>query len=178
MPEPALTPPQTGPIAVIVGSKSDCELVRESKMFEVFKAVGVDATLSIVSAHRNADDLEKHCDSLADNGAEVFIAAAGLSAALPAAIAAILKFEFPVIGVPLPGGILNGLDAVMSILQMPQGVPVAVVGSVGKAGLYNAALIACQMLAMSNTDRADRLANHLRALSEAKPPKLRIGLDD
>ncbi len=157
-------------VVIILGSASDVELARESKFAEVFGALIIPYEVSVVSAHRNLTALIEYCRRMASNGTCVFIAAAGLAAALPGTIAAaLLGFSVPVIGVPLPGGFLGGLDATLAILQMPSGVPVALAGSIGKAGLCNAALIACQMMAIADHDLAERLVGYRKTINEAKP---------
>jgi 5-(carboxyamino)imidazole ribonucleotide mutase len=110
--------------------------------------------LRVISAHRAPELLDRYVADAARRGAAVFIAAAGLAAHLPGVIAS--KTTRPVIGVPLKGGVLDGLDALLSIVQMPKGVPVAAVG-VGNA--TNAALLAAQILALADTALAERLTS-------------------
>ena len=107
-----------------------------------------------MSAHRQPDELREYIATANEKGIRVFIAAAGLSAALPGVIAAhTLK---PVIGIPVPGGPLKGIDALLSIVQMPGGIPVATVG-VGSHGPKNAAVLAAQMLALSDDTILEKL---------------------
>ncbi|MCH7828576.1 AIR carboxylase family protein [Patescibacteria group bacterium] len=132
-------------IIVILGSTSDEEAVRSSKMFEVLDEVGVSWTAAAISAHRNPEELRDYCLS---SGGKVFIGVAGMSAALPGAIAAIVK-ERPVIGVALASDVLDGMDALLSIVRMPPGVSVSCTG-IGSAGLRNAAIQACQIIALGD----------------------------
>lgn len=163
-------------VAVIFGSTNDLDLARESKFSELFKVLHVEYEVSVASAHRNLEALTLYCQRLQGSGVRVFIAAAGLSAALPGTIAAAVQFKIPVIGVPLPGGFLGGLDAALAILQMPSGVPVALAGSIGKFGLYNAALIACQILATVYPDIQTSLAHYLDIQRLAKAAQFNLQL--
>lgn len=139
-------------VTVLIGSLSDRQLIKESEMMTVFKDVGVDAAIHVISAHRNAADLHSFCEKAED--IKVIIAAAALATALPGAVAGATKMLKVVIGVPLDG---FGVD---SCLRMPPGVPVLTAG-VGKAGLRNAAIAACQILAIGDQGIATRLQKHL-----------------
>lgn len=108
----------------------------------------------ILSAHRNPDQVARFAAAARENGFGVLIAGAGMAAHLAGAVKA--HSTLPVIGVPLPGGISNGLDALLSTVQMPKGVPVATV-SVGKAGAINAAVLAAEILALDEPDLHERL---------------------
>ncbi|MDO8424664.1 MAG: AIR carboxylase family protein [bacterium] len=134
-------------VAIVVGSESDLGLVKESGMLEVLSSCGVGWELSIISAHRNKKELSDYCqEAVKEKMVKVFIAAAGMAAALPGDIAAEIKFSLPVIGVPLPSAEFpNALDALLAITRVPGGCPVAMTG-IGKAGLKNAALLAVQIL--------------------------------
>ena len=143
-------------MVVILGSKSNEESVRESGMFDVLDKVGVSWIAAIISAHRNPEELKDYC--LSSQG-KVFIGVAGMAAALPGAIAAIVK-NHPVIGVALVSEVLEGLDALFAIVRMPPGVPVSCTG-IGRAGLQNAAIQACQIIALGDKEVASGLAAYL-----------------
>ncbi|GAB6147734.1 5-(carboxyamino)imidazole ribonucleotide mutase [Stetteria hydrogenophila] len=130
--------PCSGRVAVIVGSERDLEYAE--KAAGILRDSGVEVEVRVLSAHRNPEELERYIRER-DGEIDVYIAMAGLSAALPGFIAS--RTRKPVIGVPLPVGPLNGLDALLSIVQMPRGVPVATVG-IGSA--ENAALLALRIL--------------------------------
>ena len=110
--------------------------------------------IHVLSAHRNPDQVARFAAAARENGFGVLIAGAGMAAHLAGAVKA--HSTLPVIGVPLPGGISNGLDALLSTVQMPKGVPVATV-SVGKAGAINAAVLAVEILALDEPDLLQRL---------------------
>lgn len=142
-------------ILIISGSKSDVEIVEKTEA--VLKAFEVPYRVEIASAHRNPEKVEQLVN---ESTARVFIAIAGLSAALPGVIAS--KTTKPVIGVPVNAA-LDGLDALLSITQMPPNVPVAAVGiNMGK----NAALLAIQILALSDQDLAARLSDFKEKLKQ------------
>lgn len=129
-------------LLIIAGSKSDENFVSES--LEVCKELGLDAEFQIFSAHRNLEELLKYLESVEKNGkTKVIIAVAGLSAALPGVVAA--RVKIPVIGVPVDCGPLNGVDALLSIVQMPKRVPVATM-AIGKAGMINSIYFAKRIL--------------------------------
>jgi phosphoribosylaminoimidazole carboxylase PurE protein len=140
-------------VAIIVGSRSDLELV--SKAADTLERLGVRSELRVLSAHRAPDLLEAYVSDALERGARVFICAAGLAAHLPGVVAS--KSTRPVIGLPMPGQLAGGLDALLSIVQMPKGVPVATVG-VGMA--ENAALLAAQMLGLADERVASAVADH------------------
>ena len=127
-------------VVILQGSKSDEPI--GSVVGEVLKSYGIDFDRLVLSAHRNPDELEKFCRS-ADEKYALVIAIAGLSAALPGAVAA--RTKIPVIGVPVDTGPLRGIDALLSIAQMPSGIPVATMG-IGVAGAKNAAHLAARIL--------------------------------
>ena len=143
-------------VAIIVGSRSDLEVVQ--KAADLLTALGVDNELRVISAHRAPDLLDAYVSDAIQRGAKVFICAAGLAAHLPGVVAS--KTTLPVIGMPMPGNLAGGLDALLSIVQMPKGVPVATVG-VGQAD--NAALLAAQMLGLSDDAIAGAVADHRAA---------------
>ena len=132
-----------GPVAIIVGSRSDLEVVQ--KAADVLDKLGVANELRVISAHRAPEMLDTYVAGAVERGVKVFICAAGLAAHLPGVVAA--KTTLPVVGLPMPGQLAGGLDALLSIVQMPKGVPVATVG-VGQA--ENAALLAAQMIGLSD----------------------------
>jgi 5-(carboxyamino)imidazole ribonucleotide mutase len=137
--------------AIIFGSESDKAVMR--KAAEVFRDLGVDCAARIVSAHRTPELLDETVKRLEAEGVEVIIAGAGLAAHLPGVIAS--RTLIPVIGVPISSGALGGLDALLSMVQMPRPVPVATVGLDNAA---NAAWLACEILALKYGDLRERLA--------------------
>jgi 5-(carboxyamino)imidazole ribonucleotide mutase len=140
-------------VAIIVGSRSDVEVV--SKATALLEQLGVASELRVLSAHRAPDLLEAYVVDAIGRGVKVFICAAGLAAHLPGVVAS--KTALPVIGLPMPGQLAGGLDALLSIVQMPRGVPVATVG-VGQA--ENAAILAAQMVALSDEEVARAVTDH------------------
>ena len=146
-------------VAVVMGSKSDWEFMREC--VEVLKQFSVDVEVRIVSAHRTPDFMFEYVRRVVDEGVEVIIAGAGGAAALPGMIAALT--HIPVIGVPIPSKYLNGLDSLLSIVQMPYGVPVATVG-VGNA--RNAALLALRILSIKYPQISERLREFMKVMRD------------
>jgi 5-(carboxyamino)imidazole ribonucleotide mutase len=142
-----------GFVAIIVGSRSDLEVVQKSA--DTLANLGIRNELRVISAHRAPDLLESYVSGALDRGAKVFICAAGLAAHLPGVVAS--KTTLPVIGIPMPGQLAGGLDALLSIVQMPKGIPVATVG-VGQA--ENAALLAAQIIGLSQPTIAQAVADH------------------
>ena len=140
-------------VAIIVGSRSDLEVVQ--KAADLLSKLNVRNELRVISAHRAPDLLESYVGEAIGRGVKVFVCAAGLAAHLPGVVAS--KTTLPVIGIPMPGQLAGGLDALLSIVQMPRGVPVATVG-IGQA--ENAALLAAQMLSLSDQTIADAVKNH------------------
>ena len=140
-------------VAIIVGSPSDLEVVQ--KAADTLERLGVRSELRVLSAHRAPDLLEEYVAGAIERGARVFVCAAGLAAHLPGVVAS--KTTLPVIGLPMPGNLAGGLDALLSIVQMPKGVPVATVG-VGMA--ENAALLAAQMIGLADESVARAVADH------------------
>ena len=132
-------------IAILLGSKSDLPYVEAAE--EYFKFFELDYEVHISSAHRNPDKVATFCSTAREENYSLIIAAAGMAAHLAGAVAA--HSTLPVLGVPLPGGILDGVDALLSTVQMPAGVPVATF-AVGKAGMRNAAVFCAQILALQN----------------------------
>jgi 5-(carboxyamino)imidazole ribonucleotide mutase len=146
---------------MICGSRSDLPSLEEGAA--LLDELGVTREVRVISAHRAPALLERYVDDATARGARVFVCAAGLAAHLAGAVAA--RSPWPVIGVPMPGGVANGLDALLSTVQMPKGVPVATVG-VGLAA--NAALLAAQVLAIGDHTIAQRVA----AFREAQTRKI------
>ncbi len=137
-------------VSVICGSRSDLGVVQ--KGVDLLNEFAVPHELRIISAHRAPALLDRYVPAAAERGVRVFICAAGLAAHLAGAVAA--RTAWPVIGLPMPGAVSGGLDALLSTVQMPPGVPVATVG-LGNA--LNAALLAAQILAISNAELAERV---------------------
>jgi 5-(carboxyamino)imidazole ribonucleotide mutase len=139
-------------VAVLMGSESDRE-VMEICLKEL-ETLGLAAELEVHSAHRQPKATVEYVEGALQRGARVFIAGAGMSAALPGFIASLTVR--PVIGVPIASGLPGGIDALYSIAQMPPGVPVAAV-AVGKAGARNAAILAAEIIALTDDALAKRL---------------------
>ena len=140
-------------VGVIMGSKSDEEVMREGA--DVLEKMGIGYEFIVSSAHRNAERTAAWASEAADRGLRVIIAGAGLAAALPGVVAA--HTILPVIGVPLASGPLNGVDSLYSIVQMPPGVPVATVG-IGNA--RNAAMLAAEIIALSDGEVAKAIVDY------------------
>lgn len=140
-------------VAILMGSKSDLPVLAQTA--EVLKALDVPFEMKITSAHRTPDTTRAYVQDAETRGCRVFICAAGLAAHLAGAVAGITTR--PVIGVPLDAGPLQGLDALLSTVQMPGGVPVATV-AVGSAGAKNAAYLAAQILGVADPAVAARVA--------------------
>lgn len=139
-------------VAIILGSESDRETVNAS--LDYYEYFGIPLDIRVMSAHRNPEQVQQFAKTAAEEGYGVIVACAGMAAHLPGVIAAYTTL--PVIGVPLGGSELNGVDALYSIVQMPAGVPVATV-AIGKAGARNAAVLAAQILALSDKSLAGKL---------------------
>lgn len=132
-------------VGVVIGSKTDSELIQPA--LDVLKQFGVSYELAVISAHRNPEKAREYGSEAEGRGLKVIIAAAGASAHLPGVLAS--WTTLPVIGVPLPTSELRGIDALLSIAQMPSGVPVACMG-IGASGARNAALLAVQILSLED----------------------------
>ena len=139
-------------VAIVMGSDSDLPVMRSTA--EVLTSFGIQHEIRVTSAHRTPKATHDYITDAERRGCAVFIAAAGLAAHLAGAVAAITTR--PVIGVPLDAGPLNGMDSLLSTVQMPGGVPVACV-AIGKAGARNAGYLAAQILALSDAKLAERL---------------------
>ncbi len=140
-------------VGVIMGSSSDWETMRHC--VELLEQLGIPQEVRVVSAHRTPDLLFEYASGARERGLQVIVAGAGGAAHLPGMAAA--KTTLPVIGVPVQSKALNGLDSLLSIVQMPAGIPVATV-AIGTAGARNAALLAAAILAGSRPDIAAALA--------------------
>src|SRR3989344_46077 len=145
-------------VAILMGSDSDLETMQTT--IETLDKLHVAREVRVLSAHRTPDATHAYVKDADARGCAVFIAAAGMAAHLAGTVAALtLK---PVIGVPMEGGPLKGQDALLSTVMMPGGIPVATV-AIGKAGAKNAALLAAQILALSDKELAKRLADERKA---------------
>jgi phosphoribosylaminoimidazole carboxylase PurE protein len=149
-------------VAVVMGSDSDMDVMQAC--LEQLRSFGINAAVRIISAHRTPEVAAEFAQNAASNGVKVIIAAAGMAAHLAGALAA--KTTLPVIGVPLISSSgLEGLDALLSTMQMPPGVPVATV-AIGKAGAKNAAVLAAQILALADEKLRKKLTEFKKAQEE------------
>ena len=148
-------------VGIIMGSESDREVMNEAaKLLDRF---GVSHEMVVSSAHRNPEKTRDYALSAKDRGMRVIIAGAGMAAHLAGVIAA--GTELPVIGVPLGGSALNGVDALYSMVQMPAGVPVGTM-AIGKAGAKNAAIFAAQVLALTDQEIAQKLKQYREEMAQ------------
>ena len=147
-------------VAIVMGSTSDLPKVEPA--IQILKEYGVKADVRCLSAHRAHAGLSAFIDEANKNGTEVFIAAAGMAAALPGVVAS--QTVLPVIGVPLSGSVLDGTDALLSIVQMPPGIPVA---TVAINGGKNAAYLALQIIGASHPEIREKLWAHRVEMEEA-----------
>ena len=150
-------------VGVIMGSRSDWETMRHA--VEILEALEVPHEVRVVSAHRTPDLLFEYASAAESRGLEVIVAGAGGAAHLPGMVAS--KTVLPVLGVPVESRALNGLDSLLSIVQMPGGVPVGTL-AIGRAGATNAALLAVSILGASRPDLRERL----RAWREARTERV------
>lgn len=158
------TPTALAPIAVVMGSDSDWSVMKAA--FEVIREFDVDVEVQVLSAHRTPDRMIAFGRSAAERGIAVIIAGAGGAAHLPGMLASVTTL--PVIGVPVPLATLDGLDSLLSIVQMPAGIPVATV-SIG--GAKNAGLLALRILATADASLSQKLAEFARSLENAVAEK-------
>ncbi len=142
-------------VGIVMGSQSDWPILCESA--KTLKDLKISFEAEIVSAHRTPDKLYDYARNAAERGIQIIIAGAGGAAHLPGMISAMTRL--PVLGVPIPSSLLNGLDSLLSIVQMPAGVPVGTL-AVGKAGAINAALLAAAILANNNKEVCERLEQY------------------
>ena len=154
----------TPSVAIIMGSQSDWETMKFSK--EILIKLNIPFTTKIISAHRTPDRMNDFAKNARENSIQVVIAGAGGAAHLPGMVAS--HTELPVIGVPIQSSSLNGLDSLLSIVQMPGGVPVATM-SIGKAGAINAAVYAAKILSLSNKEIDTKLTNWLSSQTDNVP---------
>ena len=146
-------PPARKPVvAVIMGSRSDLKVMQAA--IDILDELKVPCEASVVSAHRTPDRMFEFASSAEARGIQVIIAAAGGAAHLPGMVAA--KTTLPVLGVPIAATALNGMDALLSIVQMPKGIPVGTL-AIGEAGAANAALLAASIVGNSDPEIRDRL---------------------
>jgi 5-(carboxyamino)imidazole ribonucleotide mutase len=151
-------------VGIIMGSTSDWETMRHAA--ETLDALGIEHEVRVVSAHRTPDRLFEYASSAEERGIEVIVAGAGGAAHLPGMIAA--KTTLPVLGVPVESQALSGLDSLLSIVQMPAGVPVGTL-AIGRAGAVNAALLAAAIVARGRPEVAERLRDWRREQTDAVP---------
>lgn len=145
-------------VSIIMGSTSDLPVMEKAAQF--LNDMEVPFEMNALSAHRTPAEVERFAREAEGRGLKVIIAAAGMAAALPGVIAA--QTTLPVIGVPIKG-MLDGLDALLSIVQMPPGIPVA---TVGVNGAQNAAVLACEMLALTDETLAARMRHYKKGLAQ------------
>jgi len=156
---PKKTPPPL--VGVVLGSDSDLEAMQPC--VATLKEFGIAYELRVISAHRTPDTAHQYATTAADRGLRVIIGAAGGAAHLPGVLASLTPL--PVIGVPMPGSMMGGMDSLLSVVQMPSGIPVATV-AVGKAGPVNAALLAAQILAGADPALRERIVQYKARLAE------------
>jgi len=158
-------------VGIVIGSTSDWEVMKEAA--QQLKDFGIAYEARALSAHRTPAELEAWIEDMERRGCKAFIAGAGGAAHLAGVVAA--KTRLPVLGVPIPSKYLKGLDSLLSMVQMPKGIPVATF-AIGEAGAANAGLFAAAMLALGDTGLAARLrafrGKQAAAVKRAKLPKL------
>lgn len=147
-------------VCIVMGSDSDAPVM--SKAADALEQLGIPFEMSVASAHRNPDRLRSIIENAERDGARVFIAGAGAAAHLPGVVASLTTR--PVIGVPLEGTSLLGLDSLLAIVQMPGGIPVATV-AIGAAGAKNAGLLAAEILAIADEELHGRLVEQRRKMA-------------
>lgn len=146
-------------VSIIMGSTSDLPVMEKACKF--FDEMKIPFEVNALSAHRTPDAVEQFAKGAKERGIKVIIAGAGMAAALPGVIAA--STTLPVIGVPIKGSVLDGIDAMFSIIQMPPGIPVA---TVGVNGAQNAAILAVEIMALADEELASRFAAYKSGLSQ------------
>lgn len=149
-------------VGVVMGSRSDWETMQHA--VEVLTELGVPHEVQVVSAHRTPDLLFRYAEQAAERGVQVIIAGAGGAAHLPGMLAA--KTRLPVLGVPVQSKALNGMDSLLSIAQMPAGIPVGTL-AIGRAGAVNAGLLAAAVLALHDATLAAALERWRAAQTQA-----------
>jgi len=155
-------------VSIVMGSKSDYEIMKNCS--NTLESFNVKYELIISSAHRSPERTKTYIKEAEEKGAKVFIAAAGMAAHLAGALAA--TTTKPVIGVPMKGGAMDGMDAMLSTVQMPSGMPVATL-ALGKAGAINAAYLAMQILAITDKElavkmREDRIVKEKQVVNDSR----------
>jgi len=148
-------------VAIIMGSESDAEEMKPAS--EVLNELGIKNESRVISAHRNPDRLREYILDAEKNGVKVFIGGAGMAAALPGIIAA--HTHLPVLGVPIESKSLKGMDSLLSIAQMPPGIPVGTL-AIGSAGSINAGLLAASILSVSDQEIESKLKNYRKKQSD------------
>jgi len=148
-------------VGVVLGSRSDTEQVQPA--MDVLDEFGVEYEMVVSSAHRQPDRTREYATGAEKQGIKVLIAAAGMAAHLPGVLASYTTL--PVLGVPVPGSTLGGLDSLLSIVQMPGGIPVGTLG-IGRAGAKNAALLAIEILALQDPSLKLKLEEYRAALTQ------------
>ena len=148
-------------VAIVMGSAYDWDVM--SHCAHTLKDFGIEHEAKVLSAHRTPKELEAFISQSEKDGVQVFIAGAGLAAALPGVVAA--QTTIPVVGVPLIAGSLDGMDALMAIVQMPPGIPVGTV-AIGKPGAINAALYAIAILALNDDSIAEQLSEYRKTQAD------------
>jgi len=160
--DPALLSPTTARVGVIMGSQSDWETMREA--CAILEQFGVSYEARVVSAHRTPHFMTEYADSAVARGLQVIIAGAGGAAHLPGMVAACTPI--PVLGVPVQSKALQGLDSLLSIVQMPGGIPVATL-AIGVAGAKNAGLLAVRILATGDSKLLQKMSDFMKAQTES-----------
>ena len=153
-------------VGILMGSDSDWPAMKGC--VDMLQQFGVACEVRILSAHRTPVETAAYAKTAQERGLQVIIAAAGMAAHLAGAVAA--QTTLPVIGIPMASGSLQGVDALLSTVQMPPGIPVATVG-IGSAGAKNAALLAIQILALQDKDLAKKLTDHKTKLAQIAKEK-------
>ena len=149
-------------VLILMGSPSDMEIMKDAG--RILDQFGVSHRMEVASAHRNPDRVHQLVKDADSQGCSIFIAGAGWAAHLAGVVASLTTK--PVIGVPIPSSPLNGLDSLLSTVQMPGGIPVATV-ALGNGGAVNAALLAISILALNNQNLSQKLADYRAKMAEA-----------
>lgn len=148
-------------VGIVMGSKSDATIMQSAQ--DVLDSLGIEYEVSVISAHRTPDKAREYGISARERGLEVIIAGAGMAAHLPGVLAS--WTTLPIIGVPIAGGDLKGMDALLSIVQMPPGIPVASV-ALGSAGAKNAAFLAAEILGIKYAKIRESYEKYRQKLKE------------
>ncbi len=148
-------------VGIVMGSATDADILRPAKA--LLEEFGVGADIRVLSAHRSPDEAIEWAKGASDAGFKVLIASAGMAAHLAGVVAA--NTHLPVLGVPVDGGILGGLDSLLSTVQMPKGTPVGTL-AVGKGGAINAALLAIRILALGDPELERKIVDYKKKLCQ------------